>query len=481
MNKLFILFLAIASFASATEKKVLRFGLTAQDQILEQELNNALVDSEYSVLTVYLKGHDEKRNAVLQNNFDIIEGGFHSFYEFSKRREAKVLLHAWYFRDYSDDMFHISGNIITHVDNKISLSDISKMNIYARHDFSASGYYLQKLFLSSKNISCKAETFTNSSSKTIKAVEDDKNSVGFVPSFYKLPNSSKVKVIFQSQPYPGGLIFADKKIPEDIRNIISKITLQYFLKVHSNTIRGQKTKTHRMYVTPLHDDYGKMFFPNYKTKEQSYWQIATALLAILLVITVWQSRKFYIKYKYEHQQRIDQTADQIGITALLKEVKETLGDNQDLHEYFDDLTASLGDLSDDLHNKSIAQLTLHAEHLLKCIIMKLNEKLIQHGVPEIKGKRDDFNGNLDAFLNFCVAFNTAGSEIRKTITDQNMGAVSKMIHTPGLLKLLYFFRNPSHHKSEFWHPGKLHSHLTILSSLLLLQCVNESNLFAIED
>jgi len=467
MKCLLFVLLTLTSLVCTAEKKTLKLGLALYKTGLESELNTALLSTDYNVELTYLRGYDEKRKAVLQNQFDILEGGFHSFYEYSKRRTPKVLLHAWYFRTYNDDMFHITGNIITHKDNDISLSDIQNMNIYAKSDFSSSGYYLQKLSLNSSGIKFRAPTFTNNTKITIESVANDKNSVGFIPSFESPEKGSDVKVVYQSNPYPSGLIFADSNIPIDVQSIVAETIINHFIK-----LREEKAKVNRIYVTPLYDNYLEQF--SYNVEEFPVWQFASAALGLLTVIILLASLRIYSKYKSEHKKRIDQAAKQIGISELLKETRASLGGHPDLQGYFNDLTESLGDLSNDFHNKPIAQLTQHAEHLLKLILAKINVQFKECGLDEIKSKRGDFNGNLDAFLKFCVEFNKDGSDLRKVMDDREMGAVRKIIHTPGLFKLLYFFRNPSHHNSDFWEPGLLHSHLTVLSSLLLLQCVNDS-------
>ena len=489
MKKLLILFLTIASVVTASDKKTLQFGLSLSNPKLETEINTALSTTDYEVKITTLWGHDKKRLAVLQNKFDILEGGFHSFHEFSKRRDAKVLLHAWYFKTYSNDMFHITGDIITHKDNDISLADIPRMNVFAKSDFSASGYYLQKLFLNNQGINFKAPTFTNRSSETVKSIENDKYSVGFVPSFEAAKNESKVKVIGRSKSYPAGLIFADRVIPQEVQDIIAKTTMNHF--VH---LREEKANVNRIYVTPLYDDYREKF--SYEVKIFPLWQTISGVLVLLAMSSFGLGLIFHKNKTNAMQRELEATREKdlpsilrelnihneyVIIKDLIQSKRNTIDakDLQQIEELLDSteaLVLLIGTTDKKLAKEKILSITHSAEELLKRIILMLNK--LGYPQKELLGGNkirleSTFMPNVEKVHAFC-------GKVRKAESQNQLDSdISKKIGQTRYISsdylLLGSYRNDASHPG--YCPTQENRLAAIFTSFSVLRPLLESELF----
>jgi hypothetical protein len=464
---------------------------------LEKKLNTSLTQSgslkraKVICLSKGSNGYDQKHILLRNNRIDMMEGGFLIFYEFSKRKKnAKVMLHACYFASHDEKMFYIRGNIICNKNDSVKLADINSRAIYAVSESSSSGYMLQKAFLAEKGISLDTDNinFLGDQRLIYQAVSRHPQSVGFVGNFIPL-DKNKFTLLECSPKTPGGVLFADLDAfdSEKTYRIIKKQIELFYLNLYN------KHKTNHFFVAPLSTNY-KKYFPNYKgaedlknqklqqendslkeklSEKQSWIYIVVGIAGFVVIALI-----VYIAYRiWSDKKQTKKLLQEVGIRHLIEQIDDIPHPPAILKPHKSKLHKSIDLYEKERFDLLISDLTKNTEELLVNIISQINT-MIKNENKHLIPKKNDFRNQIDAFIPFAVKIqNNKIKEYQLSETDLNK--IKKIIYLVASLKLLYFYRNPSHHHSELWQPDKhkatqtLHCYAYIIYKLLDSQLFNK--------
>jgi len=283
-----IVFVSLFSSSFAAD---IRIGLTVNKnlcRVLEKTMNkslkNVLTNSLYKKIVVSsVMGYNNKRNALLNNNVDILESGFGLFYEMNSMGKKKydVLLHACYYNNINDP-FYIRGVIFSRKEDNLSFKDIKRCkNIFAVSPSSSSGYYIQKAYLQKLDLSFVQPVFVSRHPNVKKSVIQTKGSMGFCGNFVKL-DPKKFKVLYRSILVPGGLIYSRSSIENGILKKVKNELAKFYLL----NFRDARNRLNRFFVAKLQKDYFKYFqlLQNGKASLSVEYIIILALVLILVLI-----------------------------------------------------------------------------------------------------------------------------------------------------------------------------------------------------
>ena len=461
---------------------------------LEKKLNTSLTQSgslkraKVICLSKGSNGYDQKYILLRNNRIDMMEGGFLIFYEFSKRKKnAKVMLHACYFASHDEKMFYIRGNIICNKKDSVKLADINSRAIYAVSESSSSGYMLQKAFLAEKGISLDTDNinFLGDQRLIYQAVSRHPQSIGFVGNFIPL-DKTKFTLLACSPKTPGGVLFADSDAfdSEKTYGIIKKQIELFYLNLYS------KHKTNHFFVAPLSANY-KKYFPNYKgaedirsiqiekennllkekLSEKQLW------INIGAGIVIFAFFAFFAFFKFFSKKQTKKLLQEVGIRHLIEQIDDIQHPPAILKPHKSKLHKSIDLYEKERFDLLISDLTKNTEELLVNIISQINT-MIKNENKHLKPKKNDFRNQIEIFLPFAV--NIQNNNIKEyQLSETDLNKIKKIIYLVASLKLLYFYRNPSHHHSELWHPDKhkatqtLHCYAYIIYKLLDSQLFNK--------
>jgi hypothetical protein len=419
--------------------------------------------------------------AIKNNSVDIMEGGFLTFFEFNKRKKhSKVILHACYLKNFNMRMFIISGNIIAHKGDNIAIEDIPNRAIYAVSESSSSGYGLQRSFLGSKGILLnKPINFVKHQELVTDAVASHPNSVGFVGDFINI-DESKFSIIAKTPPSPGGVIFADKDVCGSIKTmkIIKKCILKFFDELY------KQNEVNRFFVEPLYKDY-KIFFPNYKEpitpETQALKHSYNILLIVFIIFIVIASiPMIFLALKVNYFKNLDKKHTQkllkeVGIKHLKEAIDKKGISITQLKANISALHKSIAPFKQEHFDLVISDLTKNTEDMLSNTLIQINY-YIKNENKKLVPKKNDFSGMLNSFIKFAI--NVENDEISEyQISEDDLIKIKDIIYLAASFKLLYFYRNPSHHPKKYWYADKHKATHTLHCYAYVIYTLIESKFF----
>jgi hypothetical protein len=238
-------------------------------------------------------------------------------------------------------------------------------------------------------------------------------------------------------------------------------------------------------------DY-KKYFPNYKgaedleqlmikkensslkeqllsnRKKNRIWIIIGCILLLICII--------YIFYSKQSEKKLTQKLlQEVGIKHLIEKIDKKTYYSNILKNHISVMHNSIVPFEQERFDLVISDLTKNTEDMLSNTLIQINY-YIKNENKKLVPKKNDFSGMLNSFIKFAI--NVENDEISEyQISEDDLIKIKDIIYLTASFKLLYFYRNPSHHPKKYWYADKHKATHTLHCYAYVIYTLIESKFF----